>query len=134
MKFPGLFSRILSCFLLVFATWNPLGYSYLDWLFTNDGSYTSAKFFVGAILVGAYIVYLRVTWLALRVRYSIMMATLAITAYFALRHVGLLDADAPFWSSYFLLVLASIHLSIGICWAHVQRRLTGQSQVLSPPP
>ncbi|RJF84126.1 hypothetical protein D3877_05850 [Azospirillum cavernae] len=134
MKFPGLFSRILSCFFLVFATWNPLGYSYLDWLFTSDGSYASAKFFVGAILVGAYIVYLRVTWLALQVFRSAIMATLAISGYFALRHVGLLDANAPFWSSYFLLFLVSTLLSIGICWAHVKRRLTGQSQVLSPPP
>lgn len=134
MKFPGLFSRILCCFLLVFSTWNPLGYSYISWLFTDDGSLTSAKFLAGAFLLGCYILFLRVMWLALRISRIIVMSSLTISGYLAMRHVGLLDPTAPFWSSYFLLVWFATLLSIGVCWAHVKRRITGQSQVLSPPP
>ncbi len=134
MKFLGILTRALSCFLLVFATWNPLGYSYVDWLFSNDGSLASAKAVVGAFLLATYLIYLRVTWLALRLTRSLVLLAVALIGYMALRHAGLLDPNAPFWSSYVLLVLAATLLSIGICWAHVQRRLTGQSQVLSPPP
>lgn len=134
MKALGFVTRALSCFLLVFATWNPLGYSYIGWLFSADGSYLSAKVLGGAFLFGAYLVYLRVTWLALRLWRTAVILGVMLTGYLAMRRAGLLDPDAPFWSSYVLLVLASTVLSIGVCWAHVKRRLTGQSQVLSPPP
>lgn len=134
MKALGFATRTLSCFLLVFATWNPLGYSYIDWLFRDDGSLMSAKMMVGAFLLGAFLLYLRVTWLALRLARTLVLLAVALTGYLAMRRAGLLDPEAPFWSSYVLLTLTAMMLSIGICWAHLKRRLTGQSQVLSPPP
>ncbi|MBP2229275.1 DUF6524 family protein [Azospirillum agricola] len=134
MKGLGLVTRALSCFLLVFATWNPLGYSYIHWLFSADGSHLSAKALAGAFLLGCYIVYLRVTWLALRVWRTLVILGVMLTGYLAMRRAGMLDPDAPFWSSYVVLILTGTVLTIGICWAHVKRRMTGQSQVLSPPP
>lgn len=134
MKWLGIVTRTLSCFLLVFATWNPAGYSYIDWLFTADGSYWSAKAVAGTFLVGAYIIYLRVTWLALGVAGTAAMWAVVLTGYLAMRRLGLVDPDAPFWSGYVILIVSALTLSVGICWAHVKRRITGQSQVLSPPP
>ncbi len=134
MKALGFLTRALSCFLLVFATWNPLGYSYIDWLFRADGSYLSAKIFAGAFLLGAFLLYLRVAWVVLRLWRTTVIIGVMLVGYLAMRRVGILDPDAPFWSNYVLLILVSTVLSIGVCWSHFKRRLTGQSQVLSPPP
>lgn len=133
MKTLGYMIRALSCFLLLFATWNPLGYSYFAWI-GEDGGRLSLKIAAGALLLAIYAAYLRIAWLALG--WAGISAALAVllSGSLMLRHLGVLDEEAPFWSSYLILTLASLVLATGICWAHFKRRVTGQSHVISPPP
>lgn len=134
MKWLGILTRTLSCFLLVFATWNPEGYSYFDWVVRDQDSLLSAKVAIGTFLFGCYVLYLRATWVSLGILGIAALASVVLTGYLSMRRLGLLDAAAPFWSGYIVLVLLAITLSVGICWSHMKRRITGQSQVLSPPP
>lgn len=134
MKWLGILTRSLSCFLLVFATWNPEGYSYFDWVVRDQSSLLSAKVAVGAFLAGCFLLYLRVTWVALGILGCAALASVVLSGYLSMRRLGLLDPNAPFWSGHIVLVLLSLTLSVGVCWSHMKRRITGQSQVLSPPP
>ncbi|PWC31253.1 DUF6524 family protein [Azospirillum sp. TSO35-2] len=134
MKSFGFFIRALSCFLLLFATWNPSGYSYLSWLDTDDGSRLSLKLAVGVLLLATYAAYARIAWVALRWIGTLTCLALLISGYLAIRHFGLLDPNAPFWNSAVVLIFSSVVLSVGVCWSHIKRRISGQSHVLSPPP
>jgi hypothetical protein len=134
VRFIGYVTRVLSCFLLLFATWNPLGYSYAAWIGGDDGTRLSLKVAVGALLLVIYAIYLRITWLALGLPGFAMALTILLTGYMMLRHLGVFDAQAPFWTGYLMLTLASVVFSAGLCWAHFKRRVTGISQTLYPPP
>jgi hypothetical protein len=63
-----------------------------------------------------------------------MALSILLSGYMTLRHYGVFDDQAPFWSGYLMLTLASITLSVGLCWAHFKRRVIGTSQVIYPPP
>lgn len=134
MRFIGYIVRVLSSFFLLFATWNPLGYSYLAWIGEEDGTRLSLKAAVGVALFVVYVVYLRIAWVALGLLGTATVAATLLSGVLMMRHLGLFDDDAPFWSSYLMLVLASAVLATGLCWAHFKRRVTGQSHVLYPPP
>lgn len=134
MKSFGYLIRTVTCFLLLFATWNPTGYSYAAWLGTDDGSRLSVKIAVGVLLLALYAAYLRIAWVALRLPGILTAVTILYSGYLSLRHLGLLAADAPLWSSYLALVLAGLVLASGVCWSHFKRRISGQSHVLTPPP
>ena len=134
MKFYGYLVRTLGCFLLLFATWNPAGYSYLSWLGEDDGARLSLKVAVGVALFMTYVVYLRIAWLALGTLGVGISAAIMLSGYMALRHFGVFDAGAPFWTGYLVLTIAAVTLSAGLCWAHFKRRVIGTSQVIYPPP
>jgi hypothetical protein len=48
----GVVVRILLAILLVFATWNPSGWSYADWALRDRETFDAAKAFTGAVLLG----------------------------------------------------------------------------------
>lgn len=46
--------RFLFVYALIVATWNPTGYSYIDWALASDGAYIAVKVFVGLSLFLIY--------------------------------------------------------------------------------
>lgn len=134
MKLYGYLVRLFSCFLLLFGTWNPAGYSYVAWLSEDDGWRFSFKVAAGVVLFMIHVVYLRIAWLALGWLGIGISAAIMLSAYMTMRHYGLFDEQAPFWTAYLMLTLASVTLAAGLCWAHFKRRVIGTSQVLYPPP
>lgn len=134
MKSFGYLLRSLSCFLLLFATWNPTGYSYAAWVGGDDGTRLSVRVAVSVLLLAVYAAYLRIAWVALGWAGVAAALAILVTGYASLRHLGILDAAAPFWSGYLVLILVSLVLSAGVSWSHFKRRISGQSHVLSPPP
>ena len=134
MKFYGYLVRTLSCFLLLFATWNPAGYSYVAWVAEDDGSRLSLKVVVGVVLFVVHLVYLRIVSLALGLPGVGISVAIPLTGYMTLRHFGVFDEQGPFWTGYLMLTLGAVTLSAGMCWAHFKRRVIGTSQTLYPPP
>lgn len=134
MKLSGYIVRALSCFLLLFATWNPAGYSYAAWVAGDDGSRLSLKVAVGVLLFIVYLIYLRIAWLALGALGVGISAAILLSGYMTLRHFGVFDGQAPFWTGYLVLTVAAITMAAGLCWAHFKRRVMGTSQVIYPPP
>ena len=61
----GLLVRVALAVVLVLATWNPTGYSYVQWAMTGAGPIDASKALVGLLLLGGWLLCLRATWVSL---------------------------------------------------------------------
>lgn len=131
MSSLGLLARALACFALVFATWNPTGYSYLAAL---DGTAPmAAKVVGGAILIVGYTLFLRIAWLSLGLAGSALAFTLLSCGVLTLWEFDLLDLSNAAIRPYIILTIYSLYLTIGLVWSVFKRRVTGQSNSFTPP-
>ena len=132
MTSGGLFVRILACFLLVFATWNPTGVSYIDWL---DGPAPLAgKVAAGVAVFGLHVLFIRITWLSLGVAgLALTLVTLTLGV-FSLSELGAIDLGRSRTRTYLFLAVFALVLATGVAWSLAKRRVTGQSNYLNPPP
>ena len=116
---------------LVFATFNPSGHSYVHWLrnsLSGEGL-AAAHFFVGLILLAGWVVYGVATKRSLGTLGTVLGAALIGTGIWFLTDIGLITASsttAIVWLS--LIALATL-LAVGLSWSHIWRRLSGQLEV-----
>ena len=61
----GMLVRILFAVILVLATWNPAGVSYVQWALIDTSSFDATKALVGVVLLAAWILCVRATWVSL---------------------------------------------------------------------
>jgi Family of unknown function (DUF6524) len=124
---------VLFAQFLLFATWNQSGYSYIDWVM-GAAHFTALMAVAGIALLIAYIVLIRIAYVALGyagiVAATVLIGVLLLVAW----HFGLIRLDelthhVEFW----MVAIASI-MSIGVGWAKYQQRISGQRNVLKSPP
>ena len=115
--------------LLVFGTYNPSGYSYISWLFDEQTAFGPVLAIVGLVLVIAWIIYLRATFLSMGWLGVTLGAALFAAIIWLLVDVGWLSMDSTGIITYLALILLSLILATGMSWSHIRRRLTGQFDV-----
>ena len=123
--------RWLAAILLVLATYNPSGHSFVHWVFESLGEQNlgALHFLVGVILVAGWAAFLVATGNSLGSLGTFIGAALVIGCIWLLAELGLVHADstsAIVWLS--LIALATL-LAIGMSWSHIWRRLSGQLEV-----
>jgi len=128
----GLLVRTLACFALVFATWNPSGYHSLAWL--HGDARLAARALVAAGLLTLHILFVRITWLSLGPAGIALALMILVSGIFALSELGAVDLASVITRDYLALMSISLLLATGLNWSLVKRRVTGQSNYLSPPP
>lgn len=57
--------RIALAVVLVLATWNPAGISYVQWALSGGGAIDAGKALVGLLLLAGWILCVRATWVSL---------------------------------------------------------------------
>jgi len=125
-SWQGFLLRLIAALVLVFASYNPEGYSYYDWALQDFSQFTILKGFVGVVLLIGWTILLRATVRSLG-PFGIILAF----AFFGLLIWLIVDwlaisTDNLRVISYIVeLVIAGI-LSAGVSWSHVRRRITGQ--------
>ncbi len=118
--------RFLFSAVLVFATYNPEGYSYFHWVNNVFPSITIEQAFVGILLVIGWVIYLRATFRSLG-----MIGLVLAVAFFGLM-VGMLfkwgwiSLDGSKMVAYVVEVLLAVILAVGMSWSHIRRRMSGQ--------
>jgi hypothetical protein len=123
--------RWAAALILVFATYNPSGYSWFHWVrsaYSGEGL-GALHYFVGVILIAGWAIYLIATERSLGALGSIIGAAVIGTGIWLLVDVGLVHAgtvDTIVWLALF--ALATL-LAIGLSWSHIWRRLSGQLEV-----
>jgi len=123
------FARWLFAVLLVFGTYNPTEYSYLSWLLAEGTDLGPIVALVGLVLLIAWIVFLRATFLSLGWLGICLGAALFGCVLWLLVDVGLLSLDATSAITWLVLLVLSLILATGMSWSHIRRRLTGQFDV-----
>jgi hypothetical protein len=114
---------------LVFATWNPSGQSYWHWA-TGQSHAPALKACVGIFLLAAWVAVARMAFAALGYRGIAAVVSLIIGA--ILFRVGLgwlIFADVTV-TSYTILLWISTVLGLGLSWAFLQRRISGEKYVV----
>jgi hypothetical protein len=123
------FARWLFAALLVFGTYNPTDYSYLSWLLAEETELGPIVALVGVVLLIAWIVFLRATFLSLGWLGICLGAALFGCVLWLLVDVGLLSLDSTSAITWLVLLVLSLILATGMSWSHIRRRLTGQFDV-----
>lgn len=130
----GYFLRLLFAIVIVFATYNPMGYSLFHWLRAQATSNTSNEMWAllalcGIVVLIGWVIFLRATYRSL----GPFGTVLAVLFFGALIWVVLVLIPIPKDNEVLIVYLIQFGLagvlSAGLSWSHVRRRLSGQFDV-----
>ncbi|MFQ5755853.1 MAG: DUF6524 family protein [Acidiferrobacterales bacterium] len=127
--FQGFLIRLLVALILVFATYNPEGYSYYHWTLAKLPEFSVLKGFVGVVLLIGWAIYLRATFQSLGAIGTLLAIAFFGTLLWLATDQGLFPADSVRAVSYIVLLVISGVMSTGVSWSHIRRRITGQLDV-----
>ena len=121
--------RLVIAIALVFATYNPSGYSWYHWLVKSNFAVDPLMILAGIVLLIGWIIFLRATFRSLG-----PVGTFLATAFFsvivwAMVYYDWLSLDNPTTMEYVILFMLSAILATGMSWSHIRRRMTGQLDV-----
>jgi len=129
MTWLGIGIRFSIALILVFATYNPSGYSFYDWALQENSGNIAFKIFTGVVLLIGWAIYIRATRRSL----GMIGIGLAIAFFGALLWVlidlNIIPADTATAITYITLFILGCLLATGMCWSHIRRRMTGQLDV-----
>jgi hypothetical protein len=125
----GFLMRLLAAFVLVFASYNPSGYSYYHLVVAQISSPTPWLALVGILLLIGWAIFLRATTRSLGVIGLLLAAALMGVLLWMMIDWGWFRADGVRAVTYIILVVICWILAIGVSWSHIRRRITGQVDV-----
>jgi hypothetical protein len=127
--FTSFFGRLIAALLLVYATYNPSGYSYFHWLNNSLPAFDPLAALAGVVLLIGWVIFIRATIRSM----GVLGVTLAVAFFGTLLWLvidqGWLSVDNTRVITYIALFLLGAVLATGMSWSHIRRRLTGQIDV-----
>ena len=123
--------RIIAPLVLVLITYNPSGVSFYHWFsgsLAGEGL-SGIHFLALVVLVIGWSILLIATFKALDTFGMILAAALLGATVWVFIDFGLLSVDSASAVTWIVLVCVSLLLTIGLSWAHLWRRMTGQVSV-----
>jgi hypothetical protein len=129
MSWAGIGLRFIIAIIIVYATYNPSGYSFLDWALNTASGNNVFKAFIGILLLIGWAVYIRATRRSLG-----MIGVVLATSFFSILLWLLIDlqiipANSVNAVVYIVLLVIGCLLATGMCWSHIRRRISGQIDV-----
>jgi hypothetical protein len=124
----GILVRFLMALVLVFATWNPTGWSFVHWLLRVLPAVTAPVVFAGVVLLIGGIVFLHATLESLGILGILLAGAFFASLTWLLFDLGWLSSRNEVMSYVALTLIASV-LAVGMSWSHIWRRLSGQVEV-----
>jgi hypothetical protein len=129
LSFFGVIWRFLASLVLVMGTFNPTSYSFVRWIAGSFPHVEPLQLVVGIALLGLWLFFVHATWRSL--------GTLGVAlglAFFAA--VGWLLASWGWFSpsnqhalTWVVLIMMACMLTLGLCWALIRTRVSGQAVV-----
>jgi hypothetical protein len=119
-------TRTLFAVALVLLTWNPSGYSYVDWALRDREAFDAVKAFAGILLLGGWVFCVRAAWVSLGALGLALVAALLGTIVWMLVQFGVVKASDQRLLVWIVLVAAGIVLGVGLSWAKMRQRVSGE--------
>jgi len=128
-SFTGVLWRLAFALALVFATYNPSGVSYLHWVAADFQTGRPAKAIVGLALLCAWIFFVRSASAALgAIGFSLLGALFAAVVWW-MSSRGWVTIGSGAALAWVALTILGLVLGIGMSWALIRQRVTGQASV-----
>lgn len=126
--------RLFAALVVVFATYNPEGYSYYHWAIAKLPEmglpgFDVLKAFVGVVLLIGWAILLRATLRSLGAIGTLLAIAFFGTLLWLGTDRGIIPSGSQRAISYIVLVIISGVLAAGVSWSHIRRRITGQLDV-----
>ncbi len=135
-NWTGFLFRLLFALGLVYATYNPEGYSYFHWIqaslnHTETGLLGSnaLKFVVGILLLGGWLLYLNATRDSLGIFGVCLLLAFCFGLVWLLADMGLFEPANIRIIVHLTEIVVAFILAVGMSWSHIHRRLTGQIDI-----
>lgn len=129
MSWAGIGIRFMIAWILVFATYNPEGYSYINWIFMFENEMLPLKLLAGVVLVIGWAIYIRATRRSLGMIGIVLAIAFFATLLWLFVDWHIIPADSIRAVSYIILFIIGSLLATGMCWSHIRRRISGQMDV-----
>jgi Family of unknown function (DUF6524) len=129
LTFVGFLLRAAFALALVLLTYNPSGYSYVHMLQSGFPAVTPLEAVLGLLLLIGWFVFLRATLSSIGALGMVLLLALFAAFIWLIVSWGwvkLSNTGAIVWIS---LVVLSMILAVGMSWAHLYRRWSGQATV-----
>jgi len=125
----GFLLRLIAASILVFASYNPSGYSYYHWVSEHISNPTPWMAMAGILLLIGWTIFLRATSRSLGMFGLLLASAFMGVLLWMMIDWGWFQADSLKAVTYIVLVVLCWTLAIGVSWSHIRRRITGQVDV-----
>src|SRR5215471_11960148 len=130
----GILVRFLVSLVLVYATFNPEGYSFFDWAvrplwggeLAAAGQQVPLKLLAALLLIGTWCFFLRTTKRSIGWRGALLVLAIAAVFIWLLVDWHLLQPTSNRAITHLTLFAFAIVLTLGMSWSHLSRRMSGQ--------
>lgn len=130
----GVLGRFVASLVLVYATFNPEGYSFFHWainpLVKGDtataGQAIPIKILVGLLLIGIWAFFVQSTRRSLGWKGAILMLGILGALVWALIDWHVLNPSSSRAIGHVVLLALAVVLALGMSWSHLSRKLSGQ--------
>jgi hypothetical protein len=129
LSIGGVFGRFLASFILVAATYNPSGTSFLHWIARDFPHLGPLQLVLGIAMLAVWLFFVHATWRSLgTVGIALGLAFLAAVVWLftSWGWFSLSNHNALVWVALFMIACV---LTLGLCWALLQARISGQAVV-----
>jgi hypothetical protein len=118
--------RVAFAVALVLLTWNPSGWSYVDWALRDRSAFDAVKAFFGVLLFGGWVFCVRSAWVSLGAVGLVLVGALLATVIWMLVQFGVVEPGSTKALLWIVLVAVGVVLGVGLSWSKVRQRATGQ--------
>jgi hypothetical protein len=125
--FPGFIARWLAALFLVFATYNPSGYSYCDWISDFGGGQWILKALVTIVLIIAYATFVLATLRSLGVLGVVTWFLFFSALVWLMVNIGVIQSLSVRTVVTLALIVSANVFAVGVSWSYIRMRLSGQA-------
>ena len=120
----GMILRILFALAIVIATWNPTGYSYVQWALIDTSTFDATKALLGVLLLAAWLLCIRATWVSLGLMGLVLAAIVIGVFVWWLLSMGIVSSDQR-TMQWIGVIAIGVVLGIGMGWSLFRAKATG---------
>jgi hypothetical protein len=125
----GFLARLLASLVLVLATYNPTGFSFVSWTAGNFPHIQPIQAVVGLILLAVWIFFAHATWRSLGTLGVALGLAFFAAVIWLISSWGWLNSSSHAALIWIALFFIACMLTLGLCWGLIRARVSGQAVI-----